>query len=165
MSMDHRMHDYCLLGQRLFQAARLDPDIFTRQLDELRRSTGAEIAAGDTFVIAMRAVLEKLSKGAVAGDNLPGWKSWFPLGCAAVRADDGAMVIGIRPKKLTELVRAQPFMGGDWLPRNEREAGGALLRTIPIFSDIGVKVLKREPSKGNVYWEFNLTPRYRADGQ
>jgi hypothetical protein len=75
------------------------------------------------------------------------------------------MVIGIRPKKLTELVRAQPFMGGDWLPRNEREAGGALLRTIPIFSDIGVKVLKREPSKGNVYWEFNLTPRYRADGQ
>jgi hypothetical protein len=165
MSMNHRMHDYCLLGQRIFTVAGLDPDIFMRQLDELRRSTGAEIAAGDTFVIAVRAVLEKLSRNAVIGVGLPGWKSWFPDGCAAAKPDGGETVIGIRPKKLVELVGKERAVGIDWLPRNEREAGGALLRTSPIFADIGVKLGKREPSKGNVYWEFCLTPEYRADGQ
>lgn len=163
--MNHRMHDYVLLGQRIFEAAGIDPKVFMNQLDALRRNSGAEIAAGDTFVVAMRATLEKLSKNAVSGVGLPGWKSWFPKGCAAVKLSDGEIVVGIRPKKLVELLPAQSHLGRDWLPRNAREAGGALLRTSPIFSDIGVKLSKREPSSGNVYWEFCVSPDYRADGE
>lgn len=163
--MNHRLHDYFLLGQRIFVAAGLDPNIFVRQLDALRRSGGAEIAAGDTFVVAMRAALEKLSHSAVAGVGLPGWKSWFPNGCAAVKLASGEVVIGIRPKKLVALLPPQPSWGSDWLPRNERDAGGALLRTSSIFVDIGVKLGKREPSSGNVFWEFYVSPDYRADGQ
>lgn len=163
--MNHRMHDYCLLGQRIFKAVGANPDQFMRLFDELRRNNGTEIAAGDTFVVAMRAVLEKLSKDAVAGARLPGWKSWFPEGYAAVKLETDGMIIGIKPRKLVEQLRNQPFSCGNWLPRNEREAGGALLRTSPIFSDIGVKLCKREPSSGNVYWEFILTTDYTADGQ
>ena len=163
--MNHRMHDYYLLGQRIFKATGFDPGIFVRQLDELRRNTGAEIAVGDTFVVAMREVLEEISRNAGLGVGLPGWKSWFPGGFAAVKLEDGGFVIGIRPKKLAELIGKKRIVGSDWLPRNEREAAGALLRTSTIFVDIGVQLGKREPSAGNAFWEFYLPPNYRPDGQ
>ena len=163
--MNHRMHDYQLLGQNIFEAAELDPRTFDRQLDALRRSTGGDIAAGDTFVVAMRQILEDLSRNAVAGRGLPGWKAWFPNGFEAIKLAGGKTVIGIRPKKLAELLERKRILGNDWLPRNPREAGGALLRTSPIFADIGVKLSKREPSASNVFWEFLISKDYRADGQ
>lgn len=153
--MNHRMHDFVQLGMRIFAAVGLAPEQFVGQFDELRRSTGADIAAGDAFVTALQAVIERLAQNAQRGESLPGWKTWFPTGSCAVLGEDGVAVIGVRPRKLVELLASAPQgFGRDYLPRNEREAAGALLRTMPVLSAIGIQSAKREPSKGNAYWEF-----------
>jgi hypothetical protein len=165
MKMDHRLHDFVRLGERVYEAAGLSSAQFVKRLDDLRRSTGADIAAGDTFVIAMRKTLERFAQSAEAGTTLPGWKSWFPAGHAAVKLGSGEVLIGIRPKTLVAQLQLHAPGSNDWLPRNEREAGGALLRAGPIFANIGVILSKREPSSGNAYWEFCLSNDYTADGQ
>ena len=157
--MDHRLHDYCQLGRRILEAAELDPDEFVRQFDQLRRSTGAEIAAGDVFVARTLKLLDSLKRGAAVADKLPGWKSWFPTGAAAVRTSAGQIIVGIKPKHLIEHLRSQVstyHSEGDWLPKNEREAAGALLRTTPIFADLGVTTNKRALSARHSYWEFEF---------
>lgn len=126
--MGHRLHDYALVGQRIYAAAGVDPEKFMKQFDQLRRSTGAEIAAGDSFVVGARKVLADLARGAQAGDSLPGWKSWHPSGTVAVRRSGGGVVIGIRARAMVERLRhsGTAHRGEDWLPRNERELSGAL---------------------------------------
>ena len=158
-SQGHRLHDFCIAGQRIFSAAGLVPGNFMKEVDRMRASTGAEIAAGDTFVVAVRKMLNDLVKGCLPAEALPGWKMWFPKRVAAVRRADGHAVIGIRPREFVRHIR--PNLNLDqqdvgWMPRNERDLSGAMLRTTPIFSDIGIKVAKREPSAGNVYWEFTF---------
>jgi len=142
-------------------AAGLEPDLFVtdlfvKQFDALRKASGAEIAAGDSFVLATKKVLAVASKLAADGDCLPGYHSWFAAGTAAVRTGHG-VVVGVRPKVLVEKLKLYPTPGADWLPRNEREAAGALLRATPILRDIGIDVYKRQPSVGNVYWEFTFS--------
>lgn len=157
-SQGHRLHDFCIAGQRIFAAAGLKPSQFMDLMNRMRASTGAEIAAGDSFVTAVRKVLDELATRATDGEALPGWKTWFPTGYAAVRRTDGHVVIGVRPKGLFALLRGQiaPINTDGWMPRNEREMGNALLRSTPILSDVSVNVTKREPSSGNAYWEFTL---------
>lgn len=160
----HRLHDFCIAGQRIFAAAGLEPSKFMKLVDRMRASTGGEIAAGDTFVTTTREVLSKLVNSASMGSTLPGYKAWFPSGAVAVKVD-GRAVVGIKPTKFVELLKAGAVGYGerDWLPRNARELSGALLRATPIFSDIGIKVSKREPSEGNPYWEFVTTDKGAAD--
>lgn len=157
-SQGHRLHDFCISGQRIFAAAGLKPSQFMDLMNRMRASTGAEIAAGDSFVTAVRKVLDELAKRCTGGEVLPGWKTWFREGCAAVRRADGYVVLGVRPRGLFSLIRSQiaPINTDGWMPRNERDVGGALLRSTPIFADIGIRVAKREPSAGNAYWEFTL---------
>lgn len=157
-SQGHRLHDFCIAGQRIFAAAGLKPSQFMDLMNRMRASTGAEIAAGDSFVTAVRKVLDELATRSTDGEALPGWKTWFPTGYARVRRADGYVVIGVRPKGLFSLLRGQiaPINTDGWMPRNEREMGNALLRSTPILSDVSINVTKREPSSGNAYWEFTL---------
>jgi hypothetical protein len=159
----HRLHDFVELGKKIFSAIGEEPDRFVKMMDDMRRETGAEIAAGDTFITAMQGLLRKIVKAAPTGASLPGWKAWFPSGYTAIRLDDGGAVVGLRAKYLVANLKAPLTTGADWLPRNERELAGALLRTMPIFSDIGIGVGRREPSKGHTYWEFSLSPGAVAD--
>jgi hypothetical protein len=160
----HRLHDFCIAGQRIFALAGFEPSQFMNLVDRMRATTGAEIAAGDTFVTTTREVLTKLIQAASDGIALPGYKAWFKSGAKAVKAG-GQAVVGIKPTKFVELLNACSVGYGerDWLPRNARELSGALLRATPIFSDIGIKVSKREPSEGNPYWEFVTTDKGAAD--
>lgn len=163
--MEHRLHDFVVAGEKIFAAAGFPPEKFREQLDKVRKSAGAEIAAGDSFVVAMQTVLRNLARGAVPGEILPGYKAWFPSGVTAVCSAQGDYIVGIRPQTLVELIHRaprNPFDSTDWLPRNAREAGGAFLRTSTIFADVGVKVSKREPSSGNAYWEFVFQPSLLA---
>jgi len=77
----------------------------------------------------------------------------------------GQAVVGIKPTKFVELLNACLVGYGerDWLPRNARQLSSALLRATPIFSDIDIKVCKREYSEGNPYWEFVTTDKGAAD--
>lgn len=158
---NHRLHDFVELGQRIFSASGISPDEFVRLMDNLRRESGTEIAQGDAFIVATCGVLRKAAAGPQAGEKLPGWNAWFPNGIVSIRLADGSVLIGIRAKYfVSQLLGASLTGGGDWLPKNERELSGALIRTTPIFSDIGIRVGKREPSKGHGYWEFYIS----ADG-
>lgn len=161
-SQGHRLHDFCIAGQRVFAAAGLEPSQFMDLMNRMRASTGAEIASGDSFVTTVRKALDELATHAKDGEALPGWKTWFPTGYAAVRRADGHVVIGVRPKGLFSLIRGAiaPLNTDGWMPGNERQMGDALLRSTPIFSDVSINVTKREPSSGNAYWEFTL-----RDGQ
>ena len=161
-SQGHRLHDFCIAGQRVFAAAGLEPSQFMDLMNRMRASTGAEIASGDSFVTTVRKALDELATHAKDGETLPGWKTWFPTGYAAVRRADGHVVIGVRPKGLFALIRGAiaPINTDGWMPGNERQMGDALLRSTPIFSDVSINVTKREPSSGNSYWEFTL-----RDGQ
>jgi hypothetical protein len=154
----HRLHDFVELGQRIFSAAGLEPSQFGGLMDAMRREQGAEIAAGDSFITTAKLTLRAMLKSAPGSDALPGYKSWFQAGHAAVRLEAGGAIVGVRPRNLVGRLAASPTTGGDWLPRNERELSGALLRTTPIFSDIGIAVGRREPSKGNTFWEFRFSP-------
>lgn len=157
-SQGHRLHDFCIAGQRIFAAAGLKSSQFMDWMNRMRASTGAEIAAGDSFVTSVRKALAELATRATDGEALPGWKTWFPTGYAAVRRAGGHVVIGVRPKGLFSLLRGQiaPINTDGWMPRNERDMGNALLRSTPILSDVSINVTKREPSSGNAYWEFTL---------
>ena len=159
----HRLHDFMELGKKIFAGIGEDPERFVRMMDDMRRETGAEIAAGDTFIVAVRGMLRTIVKAAPGGVALPGWKSWFKSGNSSARLEDGSVVIGVRAKYLVENLKSPLTAGTDWLPRNERELAGALLRTMPVFADIGISVGRREPSKGHTYWEFSLTPSAVAD--
>lgn len=155
----HRLHDFVELGKRVFSAAGVGPEEFERLMDGLRQEQGAEFAAGDSFITATRAALRGLVKSAPVGAALPGYKSWFPTGWAAVRLEGSGVIVGFRARSILDRLRMPLGMaGGDWLPKNERELAGALFRTTPIFGDIGIKVGRRELSKGHPYWEFMLTP-------
>lgn len=164
---NHRLHDFVKLGQQIFAGIGENPERFTGLMDEMRRANGAEIAEGDDFIIAVRKCLRGTITNAPTGVGLPGWKSWFSnqhTGCILV---DGTAVVGIRPSALVNKLGPSAY-GRDWLPKNTRELSGALLRTSSIFSDIGIHITKREPSKGNVYWEFSLSKEAvnaLADGQ
>lgn len=163
---NHRLYDFVALGEAICQAAEVESGTFIKQMNELRASTGAEIASGDEFIIATRKTLGTLVGKAIPGETLPGYKSWFSDGAVAVRQASGRVIVGIRGKALFDLsARSYPVgsIRGDWVPRSEREVSGALLRTTPIFSDIGIQVVKREPSKGHPYWEFVL-PEAQCNG-
>lgn len=156
-SRGHRLHDFCIAGQRIYAAAGLKPSAFMDSVDEMRASIGAEIAAGDEFVTAIRKTLEELAQQPGGSGEIPGWKKWFPAGYWVGRQEDGRTVVVIRPKKLFSMIRNQILVGtGGWMPRNERDMGNALVRSTPIFSDVGIRAAKREPSAGNAYWEFIL---------
>lgn len=157
-SKGNRLHDFCIAGQRVFAAAGIEPGKFMKFVDRMRASTGAEIASGDTFIIVLLEVLRGLSVKSTTGEQLPGWKSWFPNKMASVIGANGECLAGIRPKHLVNLVQAKPTLGfdRDRLPKNERELSGALHRVTPTLTDIGIRVSKREPSTGNSYWEFRF---------
>jgi hypothetical protein len=161
----HRLHDFVELGKTIFAAIGEEPDRFVKMMDDMRRTTGSEIAAGDTFITATRTLLAKLLKGAPKGRALPGWNSWFSKDCAAVLIEDGSAVVGIRGRYIVANLKAPLTNGIDWMPKNDRDLNGALLRTMPIFADIGIEVVKREPSKGHPYWEFCLTKPAIALGE
>ncbi len=167
MEHNHRLYDFVELGESIFRAAGVEAGTFIKHMDDLRASTGAEIASGDDFIIATRKALETLARQAITGECLPGYKSWFTSGATAVRRNDGTIVIGVRQKKLFDLSRRFYTFNGpdqnDWVPRSEREVSGALLRTTPIFESIGIQVAKREPSQGHPYWEFTLEAARQRD--
>lgn len=165
-SQGHRLHDFCIAGQRVFAAAKLEPSQFMDLMNRMRASTGAEIASGDSFVTTVRKALDELATQATDGEALPGWKTWFPTGYAAIRRADGHIIIGVRPKGLFSLLRGTiaPINTDGWMPGNERQMGDALLRSTPIFSDVGIKVSKREPSSGNVFWEFTFCDGHSGTG-
>lgn len=151
---NHRLHDFVELGKKLFKAIGESPEKFVAMMDEMRRSTGAEIAAGDDFIVALRGLLRRIAKDAPVGEVLPGWQAWHRTGFVAIRRSDGTVTIGARARWLVENLRNRLGSGGDWLPRNERELAGALVRTMPLLADIGIRIVKREPSKNHPYWEF-----------
>ena len=70
--VNHRLHDFCLFGQRIFIALGQPPEKFMRLVDLMRRRTGSEIASSDDFVVAVREVLGEAAENAQAGDGLPG---------------------------------------------------------------------------------------------
>lgn len=157
----HRLHDFVELGKAIFAGIGEDPQRFVGLMDEMRRQTGTEIAEGDDFIIAVRKALRGLLDGATAGDKLPGWNSWFSVGFVAVSTGDGGAIVGIKPTALV-LRLVQPIgigggAGADWLPKNPRDLAGALLRTAPLWIDLGIRVEKRKPSKDHTYWEFQLS--------
>jgi hypothetical protein len=152
----HRLHDFMELGQQIFAGIGEDPARFVGLMDEMRRASGAEIAAGDDFIVAVQKVLHGMVTKVPAGDALPGYKSWFPDGYVGCRHSAGGAIVGIRPRALVEKLGPAQY-GRDWLPKNERDLKGALLRTGPIWGDIGVHISQKVPSKGNVYWEFRLS--------
>lgn len=160
MEHNHRMLDLLLLGEDTCALVGATAGTFIRAMDDLRASAGAELAAGDDFITATRRVLEEVSRNAQRGEALPGYKRWFDGGTVAVRLGDDSVLVGIRPRTLFSLSQRYYPIGlrDSWTPRNEREVTGALLRTTPVFGDIGIAVEKREPSRGNAYWEFHLPP-------
>jgi energy-coupling factor transporter ATP-binding protein EcfA2 len=155
-SQGHRLHDFCIAGQRVFAEAGVPPEQFMQYVDEMRASAGAEMAAGDSFVIALRKVLRDCIRGAKPGAHLPGWKKWFPQQVTSVIDEEKMCTTGIRPQRLLELMSAKRMYNAsdEWLPKSTRELNGALLRVTPILNDIGIKARKCEPSSGNAYWEF-----------
>ncbi len=100
MEHNHRLYDFVELGESIFRAAGLEAGRFIKHMDELRSSTGEEIASGDAFIISIRRVLASLAREAETGGTLPGYKAWFTEGHAAVKRPDGNVVVGVRPKKL-----------------------------------------------------------------
>lgn len=154
---NHRLHDFVELGKTIFAAIGEEPERFVRMMDAMRRESGAEIAAGDTFITAMQGLLRKIVKGLPTGTALPGYKSWFPTGHTAIQLEDGSIEVGIKARYLVDNLKAPLTAGTDWLPKSERALAGALLRTMPIFSDIGIAIARKQPSKGNTYWGFRLT--------
>jgi hypothetical protein len=157
-SQGHRLHDFCIAGQRIYAAADLKPSEFMDGVDKMRASIGAEIAAGDEFVKTVRKTLNEFVKSAANGGEIPGWKKWFPAGHWVGQLADGRVIVTVRPKYFFTAIRSHVTLinTDGWMPRNEREMGNALVRSTPIFSDIGIRVTKREPSEGNAYWEFTF---------
>lgn len=155
--MDHRLHDFALLGRAIYAAAGRGDERFDREFDRMRKAAGADLAAGDGFITALCNLLGEYARRAKPGQNLPGYKTWFPNRWAAVRPQETEAVIAMRPSFLVDQLQNRIGFNIDWRPKNERELAGALLRAAPVLADIGIRVEKRQPSAGHSYWEFSTT--------
>tara|TARA_B100000780_G_scaffold261603_1_gene214135 strand:- start:998 stop:2680 length:1683 start_codon:yes stop_codon:yes gene_type:complete len=154
-TVNHRLYEFCFAGQRVCAAGGLEPSHFVDLVDRMRASTGADIAAGDPFVTAVRDILNKKAETAITGDKLPGYRTWWQDGWASVSVIDGTVICAFRSKALLERFTDTWGASSGWRPKNTRQLDHALLRATPIFNDIRINVTKLSAGDGRPYWEFS----------
>ena len=155
-SAGHRLVDFVLAGQRFCHHAGHDPQKFIQCVDNMRESTGAELAAGSAFIKKVQAVITDLAKNATPAPKLPGYKSWHHRGSCAVQTPLGEYVVGVRPQQLFDLLRASTLPTIGWMPNDVRQMNDKLVRETPLFNSIGITVNRCEPSRGHPHWEFTF---------
>jgi hypothetical protein len=155
-SAGHRLVDFVLAGQRFCHHAGIDPQKFIQCVDNMRESTGAELAAGSAFIKKVQAVITDLAKNATIAQKLPGYKSWHHRGSCAVQNSLGESVVGVRPQQLFDLLCASSLPTIGWMPKDVKQMNDKLVRETPLFNSIGITVNRREPSQGHPHWEFTF---------
>lgn len=154
----HRMVDFAQLGEAIAQAGGMGPGAFIQQLDEMRRSTAAEIVTGDPITEGVIKVISKLGQNAVDAETYPAWRKWEKQGWYAVKKD-GALHVGAKASAIRSLLDTYaPAQRKEWWPDNDRAMRGALLRIQPILRDLGISCTQRDVNGGKTCWLFIWVP-------